>query len=169
IPLQSGSSKVLSEMKRRYDTDAFLGKLRLIREIRPDIAITTDVIVGYPTETEQDFQETLDFCAKARFAEIHVFPFSSRPNTFAATLKDLSPDIKKDRVHRLLSLSKKLREEYKKGFYGKELEVLFEEYDPVTKTIQGHTGNYLLVRVMGEESMRGTFGNVVFNSQVSSD
>ena len=84
-------------------------------------------------------------------------------------MKDLSPDIKKDRVHRLLSLSKKLREEYKKGFYGKELEVLFEEYDPVTKTIQGHTGNYLLVRVMGEESMRGTFGNVVFNSQVSSD
>ena len=169
IPLQSGSSKVLAEMKRRYDTDAFLEKLRLIREIRPDIAITTDVIVGYPTETEQDFQETLDFCAKARFAEIHVFPFSSRPNTFAATLKDLSPDIKKDRVHRLLSLSKKLREEYKQGFYGKELEVLFEEYDPATKTIQGHTGNYLLVRVEGDESMRGTFGNVVFNSQVSSD
>ena len=168
IPLQSGSSAVLQSMKRRYDTDAFLEKLRKIREVRPDIAITTDVIVGYPTETEEDFQKTLEFCQKAKFAEIHVFPFSSRPNTYAATLKDLSPAIKKDRVHRLLSLSKKLREEYKQRFYGQEVEVLFED-SPEEGVIQGHTSNYLLVRTKGDISMRGTFGFVTYDSKTASD
>lgn len=169
IPLQSGSSKVLREMKRRYDTDAFLQKLEAVREIRPDIAITTDVIVGYPTETEEDFEETLRFCEQARFAEIHVFPFSARPHTYASTLKDLSPEVKKDRVHRLLALSKKLRKQYEERFYGQKLEVLFEEYDPRSKTIQGHTSNYLLVRVPGEESARGTFAFVEYNSETASD
>ena len=169
MPLQSGSDKVLKDMRRRYDTEAFLAKLDKVREIRPEIAITTDVIVGFPTETEAEFQNTLAFCEKARFAEIHVFPFSARPNTYAATLKDLPGDIKKDRVHRLLALSKKLRKEYEEKFYGRELEVLFEEYDPKTHTIQGHTPNYLLVRVEGEESQRGTFGFVTYDSSVASD
>ena len=169
IPLQSGSASVLASMKRHYDTDAFLAKLDAIRKVRPSIAITTDVIVGYPTETEENFLETMAFCEKARFAEIHVFPFSPRPNTFAATLKDLSPETKKDRVHRLLALSKKLRKEYEQGFYGKTLEVLFEEYDPVGGTIQGHTGNYLLVRVPGTWEQRNTFGFVTYNIETSSD
>ena len=169
IPLQSGSAKVLKDMKRHYDTDAFLAKLDSIRQVRPDIAITTDVIVGFPTEGEQEFLETLEFCAKARFAEIHVFPFSSRPNTYAATLKDLSPDIKKDRVHRLLALSKELRKEYEERFYGKKLEILFEEYDPKTQTLLGHSGNYLLVRTSGHIEQRGTFGFVTYDSSVASD
>ena len=169
IPLQSGSSKVLKDMKRHYDTAAFLKKLDSIRQIRPDIAITTDVIVGYPSEGEEDFEETLRFCEAAKFAEIHVFPFSSRPNTFAATLKDLPADIKKARVHALLSLSKKLRKQYEERFYGKEMEVLFEEYDPSSATLKGHTENYLLVRVKGEESMRGNFGIVRYESSIASD
>ena len=169
IPLQSGSDQVLRDMKRHYDTAGFLAKLDAVRAIRPDVAITTDVIVGYPTEDEACFQQTLDFCAKARFAEIHVFPFSSRPNTFAATLKDLSPDIKKDRVHRLLSLSKRLRAEYEQGFYGKDLEVLFEEYDAGDGKLQGHTGNYLLVRVDGTSEQRGTFGIIRYTSEIASD
>jgi len=169
MPLQSGSDKVLKDMRRRYDTEAFLAKLDQVREIRPEIAITTDVIVGFPTETEEEFQNTLAFCEKARFAEIHVFPFSARPNTYAATLKDLPGDVKKERVHRLLALSKKLRKEYEEKFYGRELEVLFEEYDPKSHTIQGHTPNYLLVRVKGEESQRGTFGFVTYDSSVASD
>jgi threonylcarbamoyladenosine tRNA methylthiotransferase MtaB len=168
IPLQSGSSKVLKDMSRHYDTEAFLEKLRRIREIRPDIAITTDVIVGYPTETEEDFKDTLAFCEAASFAEIHVFPFSMRPHTRAASLKDLSPDIKKDRVHRLLELSKKLRKEYESRFYGKQVEVLVEEsYDD--GTVVGHTPNYLLVRFKGDESMRNTLQFITYDSSTASD
>lgn len=169
VPLQSGSAKVLRDMKRRYDTDAFYQKIEAVRQIRPDIAITTDVIVGYPTETEEDFRDTLEFCAKVGFAEIHVFPFSSRPGTYAATLKDLSPDIKKDRVHRLLSLSKKLRKQYEERFYGKKMEVLVEEYDPATHTVQGHTSNYLLVRAIGEENMRGSMQEFTYDISTASD
>lgn len=169
VPLQSGSDKVLKDMKRRYDTEEFLSRLAKVREIRPEIAITTDVIVGYPTEGEKEFEETLSFCEKAGFAEIHVFPFSSRPNTFASTLKDLPAPIKKDRVHRLLELSKRLRKAYEEKFYGRAMEVLFEEYDPATKTIQGHTSNYLLVRTSGEESQRGSMGFVTYDSSTASD
>ena len=168
IPLQSGSSKVLKDMSRHYDTEAFLEKLRLIRKIRPDIAITTDVIVGYPTETEEDFKDTLAFCEAASFAEIHVFPFSMRPHTRAASLKDLSPDIKKDRVHRLLELSKKLRKEYESRFYGEQVEVLVEEsYDD--GTVVGHTPNYLLVRFKSDESIRNTLQFVTYDSSTASD
>ena len=168
IPLQSGSASVLRDMGRHYDTDAFLEKLRLIREVRPDIAITTDVIVGYPTETEEHFKQTLAFCEAAGFAEIHVFPFSSRPHTRAATLKDLSPEIKKDRVHRLLALSKKLRSDYEARFYGKQVEVLVEE-EVGEGYVCGHTPNYLLVRFKGDESMRNTLQFVTYDSSVASD
>ena len=169
MPLQAGSDKVLKDMKRRYDTARFLEKAVALRAVRPDIAITTDVIVGYPTETEEDFQQTLAFCEKVGFAEIHVFPFSSRPNTYAATLKDLSAEIKKDRVRRLLALSKKLRKQYEERFYGQSMEVLFEEYDESSKTLKGHTENYLLVTVPGEESQRNTFGFVTYDSKIASD
>lgn len=169
MPLQAGSDKVLKDMHRRYDCETFYQKALAIKAIRPEVAITTDVIVGYPTETEQDFADTLAFCEKVGFAEIHVFPFSSRPNTFAATLKDLPASIKKERVKRLLDLSKKLRRQYEERFYGREMEVLFEEYDPATQTVKGHTENYLLVTVPGEESWRNTFRFVTYNSDISSD
>lgn len=145
IPLQSGSASVLKDMKRHYDTDAFLEKLCKIRAVRPDIALTTDVIVGYPTETEEHFLETLQFCKKARFYQIHVFPFSSRPGTFASTLKDIDPKIKKDRVNRLLALSKELEKEYEARFDGQEFEVLIEDQDKVSKQWRGHTSNYLMI------------------------
>ncbi len=168
IPLQSGSASVLKDMGRHYEPEAFLKKLELIREIRPDIAITTDVIVGYPTETEEHFLQTMKTCEAARFAEIHVFPFSSRPHTKAALLKDLSPQIKKDRVHRLLALSKKLRHEYEERFVGKEVEVLVEELSE-DGYVLGHTPNYLLVRFPGDESMRNTLQNVTYDFSVASD
>ena len=168
MPLQSGSSKVLKDMNRRYDTDAFLAKLNAIRALRPDIAITTDVIVGYPTETEEDFRDTLSFCEEAGFAEIHVFPFSVRPHTKAATLKDLPPAIKKDRVHRLLELSKRLRAQYESRFYGRQVEVLVEE-EVGDGYVSGHTPNYLLVRFKGDESMRNSIQFVTYDSSIASD
>ena len=169
IPLQSGSPGVLKRMKRHYNCGAFLEKLARIRSVRPEIAITTDVIVGYPEETDEEFTETLEFCKKASFAEIHVFPFSPRPGTYAATRPDLPSAIKKERVHALLALSKSLRSEYKQRFFGREMEVLFEEYDAQKKRCSGHTSNYLLVNVESEEDLHGQRRIVQYDSKIASD
>ena len=169
IPLQSGSSSVLKRMKRKYDTEDFLRKLEAIREARPDIAITTDIIAGFPQESEQEWQETVSFCKLARFAEIHVFPFSSRPGTYAATLKDIDPKIKKARVAELLSLSKQLRQNYEEEFYGKELEVLFEDYDAERKLARGHSSNYLLFGIPSEFPRHGETAKIVYEKSVAAD
>lgn len=169
IPLQSGSSSVLKRMKRKYDTDSFLKKLETIRSLRDGIAITTDVIAGFPLETDEEFNETLFFCEKAKFSEIHVFPFSSRPKTYAATLKDTDPAIKKKRTHELISLSKKMRLEYEKQFYGKPVEVLFESYSEKEKKCYGHTPNYLLVGVNSDVPLDGQIKTVIYDSSVASD
>lgn len=169
IPLQSGSSSVLKRMKRHYDTKAFLDKLEQIRIARPGIAITTDVIVGFPLESEEEFLETMDFCKKANFSEIHVFPFSSRPNTYAATLPQIDPSIKKERTHKLIELSKQLRNEYKNQFIGKPLEVLFESFDENKHIAYGHTPNYLLVGVPSETRLDGEIKNIIFDLSISSD
>ena len=87
----------------------------------------------------------MEFCKQASFYQIHVFPFSSRPGTFASTLKDLDPRIKKDRVSRLLALSKELEKEYESSFDGKEMEVLIEDQDKVSSMWRGHTSNYLII------------------------
>lgn len=155
IPLQSGSKDVLKDMKRHYDTDAFLAKLDAIRAVDPNIAITTDVIVGYPTESDAQFEETLEFCKKAQFAQIHVFPFSPRPGTFAATLQDIHPEIKKARVGKLLALSDALWHEYQQRFIGQEVEILLEDKDPKTKKWRGHSSNYLLIEVEGDDHTHG--------------
>ena len=169
IPLQSGSSSVLKRMKRKYDTEDFLRKLEAIREARPDIAITTDIIAGFPQESEQEWRETVSFCKLARFAEIHVFPFSSRPGTYAATLKDIDPKIKKARVAELLSLSKQLRQNYEEEFYGKELEVLFEDYDAERKLARGHSSNYLLFGIPSESPRHGETAKIVYEKSVAAD
>ena len=169
IPLQSGSPKVLARMKRKYDTDAFLKKLEKIRSIRPEIAITTDVIAGFPNETDEEWAETLAFCKKCRFAEIHVFPFSPRPHTFAATLPDLSPEIKKKRVAGLLALSKELRLAYEEQFYERDMEVLFEDYDKEKQIAYGHTSNYLKVGVSSPSPRHGEIGIIKYSPQTASD
>ena len=103
IPLQAGSDHVLKLMNRRYDKEYFINKVNEIRNIRPNISLTTDVIVGFPGESEEDFKETLDFCKEIGFAKIHVFPYSDRNGTVASRMKDKIPgNIKKDRVHKLI-------------------------------------------------------------------
>ncbi|MCQ2797597.1 MAG: tRNA (N(6)-L-threonylcarbamoyladenosine(37)-C(2))-methylthiotransferase MtaB [Bacilli bacterium] len=169
MPLQSGSDTVLKRMNRKYDTKYFLETLNKIRNARPDIAITTDVIVGFPGETEEEFLETMEFCKKANFAEIHVFPFSARQGTPAARMKDTPPAVKKDRVHRLLDLSKKLRAEYESKYFGQELEVLFEDYDEKRHKARGHTGNYLLVEVDSDRSLHGEIKPVIYTMSNKAD
>ena len=147
IPLQAGSDTVLQAMNRKYLTNYFESKVKKIREIRPDISLTTDVIVGFPGETEEEFQETLDFVSKIKFTKVHVFPYSRRKGTKADTMPNQIPEnIKKERVKRLIDLSNKLEKEYLDLFLNREVEVLIEEEYPDYSL--GHTGNYLKVKVL---------------------
>ena len=141
LPLQSGSTNILKKMGRPYDQAMYLEKIRKIQEARPGIAITSDVMVGFPTETEEDFLETVKVITSVPFREIHVFPYSVRPNTRATLYKDLDPAIKKERVKELLRLNQRLSEQYEEQYYGKEVEVLIEKIED--GLAYGHTDNYL--------------------------
>ena len=150
IPLQSGCDTVLKRMNRKYNTEQFYDKIQKIRNVVENVAITADVIVGFPQETEEEFQQTYDFIEKVGFAELHVFPYSMRSGTPAARMSgQVDPRIKKERVHRLIELNNKLAFEYANKFDGKELDVLFETYDEKTGLVVGHTTNYLKVSAKG--------------------
>ncbi len=146
IPLQAGSDEILKRMNRKYDLKYYEEKINKIRSIRPDISITTDIIVGFPYETEELFQSTLDFSKKMNFSKIHVFPYSIRKGTAAASmLKQIDESIKKDRVKRLMTLSEQMEEEYYNKFKGKKLDILVEEVNDNISI--GHTSNYLKIEV----------------------
>lgn len=146
IPLQSGSDAILKRMNRKYDLDYFAKKIADIRAIRPDISITTDIIVGHPYETEENFLECVEFAKKIKFSKIHVFPYSLREGTAAASMTNqVDEATKKRRVRSLIQLSDTLEKEYYDKFRGKELDVLIEECDNGISF--GHTSNYLHVKV----------------------
>lgn len=144
MPLQSGSKTVLKRMGRKYNVDDFINKVNRIREVRPNIAITTDVIVGFPGESEEEFNETYDFIKKVDFAELHVFPFSAREGTKAYSMPNqVKPEVKTERVNKLLKLSEQLQNKFKSKFLGQELEVILEERNKKTGLLAGFTSNYL--------------------------
>ena len=144
IPLQAGSDEILKRMNRKYDLAYYEEKINKIRSIRPDISITTDIIVGFPYETDELFSETLEFSKKMNFSKIHVFPYSIRVDTAAASMPNQVDEVtKKVRVKKLMALSKKQEKEYYEKFKGKELDILVEECD--NNVSIGHTSNYLMV------------------------
>lgn len=144
IPLQAGSDEILKRMNRKYDLAYYEDKINKIRSIRPDISITTDIIVGFPYETDELFNETLEFSKKMNFSKIHVFPYSIRVGTAAASMPNQVDEVtKKVRVKKLMALSKKQEKEYYEKFKGKELDILVEECD--NNVSIGHTSNYLMV------------------------
>jgi len=148
IPIQSGSDEVLKLMNRKYNKQYFIDKIEKIRSIRPDISITTDIIVGFPGETDEMFKETIETVEKIKFSKIHVFPFSLRKGTKAEELPNhVDETIKKRRVKNLLELSKKLEIEYFNRFIGKDMEFLPEIYKE--GYVIGHTGNYLSIKSKG--------------------
>ncbi len=162
IPLQAGSDKVLKLMNRKYDLKYFEDKLKEIREIRPDISISTDIIVGFPKESEEDFLETIENARKFGFSKIHVFPYSDRLGTVASKMDGhIDGNIKKDRARKLLDVSRELEKEYANKFIGETLEVLFEEVKDGVSI--GHTSNYLKVKVKGSIPSN-TFKNVKIKS-----
>ena len=151
IPLQSGSDAVLKRMNRKYDKEYFINKIKKLRKIRPNISITTDVIVGFPGETKEEFEETIEPIKKIEFTKLHVFPYSKREGTKAAIMDgQVDENIKKKRVKILLQLSKELEYNYMEKFIGKKVifipEMAKEEY------IIGHTGNFLNVKYRGNKN-----------------
>ena len=148
IPLQSGSDKVLKLMNRKYDTKMFLNKIKRIRAIRPDISLTTDVIVGFPMEEDDDFLDCLKFIRKVNFSKVHVFPYSLRNGTKAAGMRQVDGKIKKERVQELLELSEDLERSYYESFIGKTEKVLIEKVEE--GIAYGHTSNYLYLKLVGD-------------------
>ena len=129
IPIQSGSDTVLKRMRRKYTMEFFAERLVSLNEALPDLAITSDVIVGFPGETEEEFMETYNFVRDHKFAELHVFPFSKRTGTPAARMEDqIDEEVKNERVHRLITLNDQLAKEYASRFEGEVLEVIPEEH-----------------------------------------
>lgn len=146
IPVQSACDNTLKMMNRKYKVEEFTEIIEKIRSIKPDINITTDLIVGFPTETEEDFNESLKNAEKLKFGKIHVFPYSKRNGTAASKMKNIVSDKEKtDRTHKMLELSDKLEKEYYQKYLNKEVTILTEEYkDGYT---YGYTDNYLRIKV----------------------
>lgn len=159
IPIQSGSDTVLKRMRRKYTMEFFGERLDRLKEVLPDLAITSDVIVGFPGETEEEFMETYNFIAKHQFAELHVFPFSKRTGTPAARMENqVDEEVKNERVHRLLTLNDQLAKEYASRFDGELLEVIPEDITSEGEhagMLVGHTANYLKVVFEGTPDMIG--------------
>ncbi len=148
LSLQSGSDGVLKRMRRRYTAEEYLTALQRLRDALPGCAITTDVLCGFPGETEQEAQETLAFVEKARFARIHVFPYSRRAGTIADKMSDQVPqNIKHERAAKLIELGNKLEADYAKELIGTVQPVLFEVC--AGDAAEGYTMQYVRVRANG--------------------
>ena len=161
LPLQSGSSRVLKEMNRRYDKEKYLGLVDKIRTAVPDISLTTDIIVGFPGETEEDFQETLDVVKKAGYDTAFTFLYSKRTGTPAAAKEDQVPqDVAKDRFNRLLALVQEQGRIRSSRFQGTIQEVLVEEESKEKGIFTGRTQYNLLVHFPADKSLLGTYVNV---------
>ncbi|WML25536.1 tRNA (N(6)-L-threonylcarbamoyladenosine(37)-C(2))-methylthiotransferase MtaB [Neobacillus sp. OS1-33] len=159
IPLQSGSNSVLKRMRRKYTMEFFGERLERLKEVLPGLAVTSDVIVGFPGETEEEFMETYNFINDHKFSELHVFPYSKRTGTPAARMEDqVDEEVKNDRVHRLISLSDQLAKEYASRFEGDVLEVIPEEVsneEANSGLLMGYTDNYMKVVFSGAEDLIG--------------
>ena len=157
LPLQSGSSRILKAMNRRYDKEKYLALAKKIRERMPDIALTTDIIVGFPGETEEDFQETLDVVRQVRYDSAFTFIYSKRTGTPAAMMEDQIPeDVVKDRFDRLLKEVQTISKEMAERFTGNEETVLVEEKNSqMDGYVTGRLGNNHVVHFEGSEELIG--------------
>ena len=164
IPLQAGSDSVLKAMNRKYDKAYFKKKIETIRKIRPDISITTDIIVGFPGETDEEFLETCAFSKEIGFSKIHVFPYSRRKGTKADLMPNqIDEQVKKDRVKKLMEISNELERKYLDSFIDQRVDVLIEKTTP-SKSV-GHTGNYLKVEIL-KEIEKNTIISVIINKRI---
>ncbi|WP_214802707.1 MULTISPECIES: tRNA (N(6)-L-threonylcarbamoyladenosine(37)-C(2))-methylthiotransferase MtaB [unclassified Exiguobacterium] len=165
VPIQSASDTVLRRMRRKYTMAEFGERITRLKEVLPDCAITSDVIVGFPGETEEEFMETFNFINNHKFSELHVFPYSKRTGTPAAMMDDqVEESMKEQRVARLIALSDQLAKEYASKYEGELLEIIPEEFsEEAGGRLVGYTDNYLRVAIEGDESLIGQLVRVKIN------
>lgn len=153
LSLQSGCDNTLKRMNRRYTSDEYYNACQRLRKYFPDVAITTDIIVGFPGETDEDFKESAEFAAKVKLAKIHVFPYSPKRGTPAEKMPNqIAPDVKNARSAAMINVSEKLNYEFLSDYIGKEIEVLFETTDK-EGYFEGHSSNYIKVLVKTDENL----------------
>lgn len=159
IPLQAGDDTVLKRMRRKYTTEEFYNKMLMIRKAMPDVAITTDVIVGFPGETDEMFRNGYELMKKIGFSEMHVFPYSKRSGTPAARMEDqVDEDVKNARVHELIQLSEQMQLAYAEKFVGQVLEVIPEVAPKGSEDsgiLHGYSDNYIQLAFEGTEDLVG--------------
>jgi threonylcarbamoyladenosine tRNA methylthiotransferase MtaB len=159
IPLQAGHDEVLRRMRRKYTTAEYAAKIARIREAMPGVAITTDVIAGFPGETDDMFRSGYRFMEELEFAEMHVFPYSKRTGTPAARMDgQVSEEVKQERVHELIELSERMQLAYARRFVGETLSVIPERRrkgDRTGNMLTGYSDNYLQVAFAGSEDLIG--------------
>ena len=162
ISVQSGCDNVLKAMNRHYSADYYEKLCKKLREVFDDATITTDILVGFPTETEEDFATTIDFAKRIRFEKAHVFPYSVRKGTRAENMPQLTKAIKEERASRLIAITEEVRKEKLNSYIGKDVSVLFE----ILKDgyAEGYTENYTPVRVYTTKDYRGEILNVSIKS-----
>lgn len=163
LSLQSGCDKTLKEMNRKYTTKQFRDVVRRLRNLYDDVILTTDIIVGFPNESDEDFETTYKFLDEIKFYKMHVFKYSQRKGTVAEKMKNqVSAEIKDKRSKRLIQLSDKNESEYLKEYIGKVVKVLIEEKDG--DYIKGHTENYIMVKTKSVEDLANEFVDVAVNN-----
>ncbi len=168
LSLQSGSDSVLKRMNRKYTTDEYRNIVKLIRKYMPNAGITTDIIVGFPGETDEEFMGTLEFVEEIGFSRIHVFKYSPRKGTPAAKYEDqIDGNIKHNRSERLISLGERLIKQFNAGFIGANLSVLFEEESKNEEGfMEGYTTNYIRVKTKGSSQILGQIKNIEIEEAV---
>lgn len=176
LPLQHGSDRILKLMNRKYSTEEYAGIVDKAMEMFPDIAITTDVMVGFPGETDEDFETMIDFIGRVPLFMLHCFPYSPRKGTKAYTMEGIvNADVKKNRIKKLTALGKQKMKSFLEKFIGREVEVLPEKFAPRSSEcesstnygiLQGHTDNYLCVEFEGEENLKGKITKVTLKERM---
>lgn len=169
LSLQSGSNSVLGRMNRKYTKEIFEDKVNLIRKYMPDVGLTTDIIVGFPGETEHEFKETVQFIKTIGFSRIHVFKYSPRKGTPAASFDNqIDGKLKNERSEVLINLGEELTKEFNYKFTNKRLEVLFEEKSKrLDNTYEGYTTNYIRTRVESDEPLLGEIKKINISSSIN--
>ena len=161
LPVQSGSDRILRAMNRKHNRDEYFDIVARVRQARPDIALSSDFIVGFPGETEADFEDTLDLIRKVKFASAFSFKYSPRPGTGAADMAGQIPeDVKSERLHRLQDLLEQQRQEFNRALKGRTFDVLFEKPGRLDGQIQGRAPYLLPVQVMGPSQLIGKLARV---------
>jgi threonylcarbamoyladenosine tRNA methylthiotransferase MtaB len=164
IPIQSGDDGILNKMRRKYSRKDYLDLIKRLRRKIPDIAVTTDIIVGFPGESEENFRNTLNLVKAIRPLKVHIFPYSAREGVESAGYKDEVPvNQVKDRLERLERLNSRFSEDFRKRFKGKKVRVLFENRVAGSPDCwEGYTGNYLKVSVKSRRDLRNKLLEVIF-------